>query len=67
MQAAYTFFNSNKAPERAYRDGFTIENYRMLFQRESSAYRDDVCRGVKRIRESFSFTIISDSSFFHQS
>ena len=23
----------------------------MLFQRESSAYRDDVCRGVKRIRD----------------
>ena len=35
----------------AYRDSYTIENYRMLFQREASAYRDDVCRGVKRIRD----------------
>lgn len=50
LQEAFVFFES-KAPLREYRDSFTIENYRMLFQRESSAYRDDVCRGVKRIRD----------------
>eukprot|EP00391_Amoebophrya_sp_Ameob2_P012267 CAMPEP_0178996540 /NCGR_PEP_ID=MMETSP0795-20121207/8420_1 /TAXON_ID=88552 /ORGANISM="Amoebophrya sp., Strain Ameob2" /LENGTH=519 /DNA_ID=CAMNT_0020688931 /DNA_START=505 /DNA_END=2064 /DNA_ORIENTATION=+ len=50
VQEAFEFFEE-KSPERTYRDSFTIENYRMLFQRESSAYRDDVCRGVKRIRD----------------
>ncbi|CAD7926958.1 unnamed protein product [Amoebophrya sp. A25] len=50
VQEAYEFFEGG-TPQRGYRDNFTIENYRMLFQRESSAYRDDVCRGVKRIRD----------------
>lgn len=44
----FGFFNLKN---KGYRENFTIENYRMLFQRESSAYRDDVCRGVKRIRD----------------
>ncbi|CAD7955806.1 unnamed protein product [Amoebophrya sp. A120] len=51
VQEAYEFFEGGKTPERNYRDSFTIENYRMLFQRENFAYRDDVCRGVKRIRD----------------
>jgi len=50
LQEAFVFFDE-KPPVRDYRENFTIENYRMLFQRESSAYRDDVCRGVKRIRD----------------
>lgn len=50
VEASHKFFFC-KDPNRMYRETFTIENYRMLFQREASCYRDDVCRGVKRIRD----------------
>merc|ERR1712196_129334 len=34
VQGAYEFFFGSR-PDRTYRDSFTIENYRMLFQRET--------------------------------